>query len=168
MPNNIKNILKIEGPEHLVSLCLKNISSKDPKANNCHIDFNNIVPIPPNIFLGDLSSKEEDLFGKENCWYRWKIENWGTKWNSYNNSLKENTLIFQTAWSPPISVIAKLAKYFPKLIFNLSYASEDISHNIGKIKFKGSVFVELTVPKEGTKEAIEFSKKIWDGKDESI
>lgn len=55
----------------------------------------------------------------ESGWYSWCVANWDTKWNAYScytledDSLKLEEIHdigFQTAWSPPINVIRKLAK----------------------------------------------------------
>ena len=58
-------------------------------------------------------------------WYRWNIDNWGTKWNVDKdqdlNFDNEDTICFDTAWSPPIPVIAALAAKFPDLKFTLRY-----------------------------------------------
>src|SRR5690606_21345130 len=47
-------------------------------------------------------------------WYEWRLENWGTKWNAYSQSLEREsdlsaTLRFDTAWSPPQPILEKLA-----------------------------------------------------------
>jgi hypothetical protein len=43
-------------------------------------------------------------------WYDWGVEHWGTKWNSDEIQLSESGAFFVTAWSPPLPVIAELAK----------------------------------------------------------
>lgn len=73
------------------------------------LDFQKIVPCPHNPF--------EDL--------NWCVDNWGTKWNVDKdqdlNFDNEDTICFDTAWSPPIPVIAALAAKFPDLKFTLRY-----------------------------------------------
>lgn len=68
--------------------------------------------------LNDRCMKETG----HSSWYDWSVANWDTKWNSYNNTTLEediyedqkmedlDSLTFQTAWSPPINVIRRLAK----------------------------------------------------------
>ncbi len=60
-------------------------------------------------------------------WHEWCIAHWGTKWNACATQFKEDptdtkaTLYFETAWSPPLPVIAKLSTQFPQLSFTLRY-----------------------------------------------
>jgi hypothetical protein len=59
-------------------------------------------------------------------WYSWSIAEWGTKWNAYSLSEPVLNVIdpagvadlafkFDTAWSPPIPVLDKLAGMHPTL-----------------------------------------------------
>ncbi len=49
-------------------------------------------------------------------WYDWRINNWGTKWNTYDDELCEvnETLEyrFSTAWSPPEMAVAHLREIY--------------------------------------------------------
>lgn len=58
--------------------------------------------------------------------YDWRIDNWGTKWDADSfdvNLCPDGTLSanFDTAWSPPIGVMTRLAERFPSLSFRLFY-----------------------------------------------
>lgn len=74
------------------------------------LDFNKIVPCPHHDPFEDLD---------------WCVNNWGTKWNvDKDQDLNfdiEDTIVFSTAWSPPIPVIEALAAKFPDLKFTLRY-----------------------------------------------
>lgn len=53
-------------------------------------------------------------------WYSWRTENWGTKWNSYDYRLVEDSanrfsFQFDTAWSTPFPVLEQLIKRFPDI-----------------------------------------------------
>lgn len=53
-------------------------------------------------------------------WYDWSCKNWGTKWGSYDfkrRASKPDQFVFefQTAWSVPRPVLAKLAEMHPQL-----------------------------------------------------
>ena len=59
-------------------------------------------------------------------WYHWCVENWDTKWEpdmagiEYEDS-EILALTFNTAWSPPEGVIAKLREKFPDVSFQCFY-----------------------------------------------
>jgi len=67
------------------------------------VDFGRLVPIPPNIWLGNVGQKHGKLGQNALDWCR---ENWGTKWGAYSHKPIERTddtitFRFETAWSPP-------------------------------------------------------------------
>lgn len=70
-------------------------------------------------------------------WYRWRLNNWGTKWNAYDVSLWVNdtedgaVITFDTAWSGVPDLIEKLAKKFPNIYFEYKFADEDFAQNTG-------------------------------------
>lgn len=118
MPNHITNHVIFKGDEKLLKLIRKLMDSKekcevqnfgaDGKIETLHkyidnvFNFQSVVPMP-----------ESERYNS----YDWRIENWGTKWNSYELGdvyLDNNELMysFSTAWSPPIPVIQKLSTIF--------------------------------------------------------
>ena len=69
-------------------------------------------------------------------WYDWCCANWGTKWNACDVSVKRSgmlkcTIIFDTAWSMPESIIKTLVAMYPDLSFDGEYADEDLGANCG-------------------------------------
>lgn len=80
--------------------------------------------------------------------YEWCcLAGWGTKWNSCEAVLSESdkNLIydFDTAWSPPIPVIAKASELFPKLKFVLRFWEGGNGFQ-GKYVWKNNVLLEQT------------------------
>lgn len=74
---------------------------------------------------GRKAQSNLDRFGYAD-WYDWCIANWGTKWNAYSveiNELSERRikLSFETAWTPPVPVIAKLCSTFPDVEVCMHY-----------------------------------------------
>lgn len=71
--------------------------------------------------LSDWLWSHED--GYNSGGYEWCCENWGTKWPASGVEKEEFDSVvhyyFETAWSPPITLISKLSKKFPKLKFEL-------------------------------------------------
>lgn len=89
-----------------------------------HICFENIVPPPDDPAYRDEPSQKEAQ-NSPNWWYTWNVENWGTKWGSYDTELiDERTIQFDTAWSPPLPVIETLSKKYPQIKFELSSFDE--------------------------------------------
>jgi hypothetical protein len=81
--------------------------------NDYEIDFQSIIPM------------DEKLLEAGSDWYNWRVENWGTKWNGYDGSFTDDFTIFSfdTAWSPPLPVIRKLAELTGET-FILEYIEE--------------------------------------------
>jgi hypothetical protein len=90
---------------------------QDLHTDKSDFDFNAIIPMPDNIYRGDLGHKERQEHGANN-WYDWAIEHWGTKWNAYDivyldgvdaDHIYGDILVkIETAWSPPMPVLAAL------------------------------------------------------------
>lgn len=89
------------------------------------LDFERLVPSPPNMYHGDLSSEDEKDF-KVN-WLDWSRINWGTKWGAYDGTCGveggKAWIKFDTAWSPPYPVIAAFCNRF-KIPFEHRYFDE--------------------------------------------
>jgi len=80
MPNHITNILTAHGDEKQLKAMFEAIKSDEIGLGST--DFNKIVPMPENIYRGNLGKEEFEKYGSEN-WHDWSVNNWGTKWNSY-------------------------------------------------------------------------------------
>lgn len=63
---------------------------------------------------GKSLSTLKERYGADN-WYDWRCNNWGTKWNSCHGEYDKETqqLRFDTAWSVPEPILAKLAQDNP-------------------------------------------------------
>ena len=129
MPNHITNKIEFYGEQENINKVLDLIKGEEK-----FIDFEKIIPMPDNIYRGNLGYEEEKLYGKNN-WYDWSIENWGTKWNAYHDNLDKanNTLTFDTAWSCPLPVLDALAElcYKHGVYFTGKWADEDCGYNTG-------------------------------------
>ena len=102
---------------------------------------------------------------KHTTWYGWCCENWGTKWNSYGYKddcpkFKDNTIYFKTAWNSPKPVIDKLAKMFPDVTIEHSWADEDSGNNTGRTTYTNGKRINFTI-KDNTKESYELYAKLW-------
>ena len=146
MPNHTTNHLRVTGPAESIAKMQEFAKGKEG-ALSC----NSIIPMPEalrgtikgsglanNETLEETHAREQreaklvELHGFDN-WYDWSVANWGTKWDVY--SLSDDPLVwdeeingvymgFYSAWSPPMAVIAELARRFPDLKFVLDYSDE--------------------------------------------
>lgn len=73
-------------------------------------------------------------------WYRWSVDNWGTKWNAYSSKMTHpNCIEFQTAWSGVPKLIEKLSLIFPDVSFEYEFADEDSGSNCASYKIFNGV-----------------------------
>lgn len=78
-------------------------------------------------------------------WYYWSCNNWGTKWNAYNQARMSDTAFsFDTAWAHPFPVMSELSKMmFRSIVFEVKYADEDIGANVGHYRIIGGITTYL-------------------------
>ena len=163
MPNHITTRIKITGDPEAVKRVLNKI--KNDEFGMGTIDFEKIIPMPKNIFKGNLGVRERELYGNNN-WYDWSIANWGTKWNAYGfdpntDYSKEKELKFLTAWSAPHPVIAKLSEMFPSVKLEHEWADEDIGMNCGRHVYYDGERIEEYYP-ESEMDRLEFAASVLD------
>lgn len=133
MPNDCFNYL--EAPNGDMSLIEEYIITKKVYDNGLPpdrvLDFEKIIPYPKciqdTIHLWDYKVVEKMSLEKhaklvapaikrnlKECGYEtfhdWRLDNWGTKWNSYEADPSIDGVSFSTAWSPPAPVIGALSK----------------------------------------------------------
>ena len=130
------------------------------KGERC-IDFDTIIPMPDNIYRGNLGQAEREKYGSLN-WYDWSCSNWGTKWNACDGTTYTDSheWEFSTAWSFAKPVIAKLAELAGCTIVAM-YADEDFGYNVGLIEFydDGSSCAESI--KEDGEDAWTIIEELW-------
>ena len=118
MPNWTENNVLFVGKKKQLKTLKTMLKSKDND-----FDFNNIVPMPKNIFRGLLGREEEEKYGKNN-WYHWSIDNWGTKWNSVDTTVEENgstlSYNFMTAWDCPREIVNALMRMRKTILKDIS------------------------------------------------
>jgi len=120
MPNWCTNKLVVHGPDEDVKRFKEKAIGNSPwhteEEEKNVLNFHNLVPIPPEV----LSA------GYERAGYEWELRNWGSKWGACSAVLVDEweghlEYAFETAWSPPIPFLSKLAPEWPTLIFLLDY-----------------------------------------------
>jgi hypothetical protein len=74
--------------------------------------------------LAEQTFENEKKYGYPD-WYNWRIANWGTKWDAYDQyQVDENTIAFNTAWSDPTPIVRKLAKDNTNMRIDHKFADE--------------------------------------------
>lgn len=122
MPNHCYNKIIIYGDE--ASKIASELKSEDTV-----FDFSKILPEPnyEEVEVKPTFPKEDE---KEDFrmpkWWDWRIQNWGTKSNSYDDhvdTVDDETVEyeFSTAWSPPKPVIEKLREQYPDVSITAFY-----------------------------------------------
>ena len=118
MPNWTENNVLFVGKKKQLKTLKTMLKSKDND-----FDFNNIVPMPKDTFRGNLGREEEEKYG-DNNWYRWSIDNWGTKWNSVDTRVEENgstlSYNFMTAWDCPRQIVDALMRMRKTILKDIS------------------------------------------------
>ena len=117
MPNHCYNELKVLGPEDAISKFKETARGFNPwnTANPEILCCAKFIP-PPQIAIDDY-----DRIG-----YAWCIRRWDTKWGCYDVELSideptELLYIFDSAWSPPSSVVIEMGRLFSELKFELYF-----------------------------------------------
>ena len=116
MPNWCENEIEILVNENSKTT-ISDIKRKILNLEEDELDFDKIIPMPKDIYRGELGEKERKKYGKKN-WYDWSIDNWGTKWNATTDYIDIDddriSIRFSTAWAPPLPIIKKLHEMFDK------------------------------------------------------
>lgn len=121
MPNWCSNQLRVFGPDEVVARFKEQAVGYSPwghvkdQEHNV-LNFHSLVPVPPEILAA----------GYNDAGYNWEREQWGCKWGACESHLADEWegqlhYAFDTAWSPPIPFLEKLAPQWPTLKFLLDY-----------------------------------------------
>lgn len=161
MPNYVTNIITLQGDSKQIEKLLSDIQKDELGIGS--IDFNKIIPMPDEIFRGNLGVAETKLYGKNN-WYDWSIANWQTKWNafSFGISEKKNKIYFDTAWSAPHPILQKLSEKYPDLKITHRWSDENIGFNCGEYEYENGKIIGALLPDGGTVEAYNLAAAIHD------
>lgn len=161
MPNHVTNVIRLQGDAEQIKKLRQAVMNDQFGPGS--IDFEKIIPMPDDIYRGDLGVTERARYGQKN-WYDWNSKNWGTKWNAYGfnelqGSREVDTIRFMTAWRAPHNVINKLAQMYPDLQIDHSWADEDIGSNCGKRVYVNGVLDSVYEPGFG-RESQEFAASL--------
>ena len=123
MPNWCNNNISITGPNSVIDKIEKITKEEDNK--NGLLQFFNPMPkeLEGTTSPSSSADKPQPMIDGFDCWYDWRVENWGTKWevcefygvdrqyHSENNEGESTiTFGFDSAWAPPINAYDQFLK----------------------------------------------------------
>ena len=141
MPNWISNILTINASDEVVAKIKAEV-----KTEGNDFDFETIISVPT------------ELDGQEG--HQWRLDNWGTKWNSSEVYNFDNVFAFDTAWCTPFELMLNLSKKYFDVEFNVRFSDEDFGYNVGEYTLLNGIETFVNVPNGGSKEAYEMALDI--------
>ena len=125
MPNWCDNQVTITGPNSVIDKIEKIVS--DEKNPDGLLNFFHPMPKELDGTTSPSSSadKPQPMVEGFDCWYDWRVEKWGTKWDCnefYGVDRQGDTISFgfSSAWSPPINA-------YEKFIISSSEKKQDVS-----------------------------------------
>lgn len=108
------------------------VDAESPERRRRLISFWNFIRPDRSIFKTYFAPAGGDMTKNPNNWYRWNYNNWGTKWDAYDESLTNRQTAgipnlmyrFTTANNAPLPVLEKMMELYPTLEFRLDYEDE--------------------------------------------
>ena len=141
MPNWVTNILTINASDEIVTKIKAEV-----KTEGNDFDFETIISVPT------------ELDGQ--AAHQWRLDNWGTKWNSSDIYNFDNGFEFNTAWSTPFELMLNLSKKYSEVEFNVRFSDEDFGYNVGEYTLLNGIETFVYIPNGGSKEAFEMALDI--------
>ena len=99
-----------------------------------------IVGMDSSPITGEMQTELFMKYGVDN-WKDWSEKNWGTILDAKDTEIiNDNQVKFVTSDSSPFNAIVRLSIMFPRVIFKVEYADEDLGVNVGVYRIEyGSV-----------------------------
>lgn len=144
MPNWCNNTLFVEGDLNALMDFKKRVL-KVNEHNTINFTMEDLMPTPPELleqtspamWRGDENDEDgkkefekqldelKEKYGYTD-WYNWRVDNWGTKWDTAESEVDEmdgKSLIvhYNTAWGPNDGFVKFASEVYPSLKFRLSF-----------------------------------------------
>lgn len=161
MPNYVTNIIHFQGNER--QLEAMHTAIQDYRCGMYSIDFDKIIPMPKDLFMGAIGPVEQELYGTNN-WMDWSRANWGTKWNAFRfeDDLDDHDpgrIVFVTANGAPHPVLKKLSEMYPDIIMRHQWADDNVGCNCGERTYKGGQLIDEYIPDYGRR-SVDFACEV--------
>lgn len=112
--------------------------------------------------LGLQYIKNYETYGAT-TWPDWCEKNWGTAQNAFQTKhIDVDTVSFNTVWSAPVDVIARLAQMYPRTAIDHWWADEDMGWNTGYATYKANGPSGVIRYADGSPKAYKFYHFCWD------
>lgn len=136
MPNWCYNELVVSGDaKQLAKFKKKAHRPADDEQDETDLSLANLYPEPDYNKVKVLPTfpkivGNNDPVEPSQAWWDWRVQHWGTKWDITAELVDDDEerlqYQFDSAWSPPVAWLEKVAKDFPKLDFRLKYEEEGV------------------------------------------
>lgn len=147
--------------------CIQNLKPTQKKKIIQELETNNFFVTETEILKfkkGERVSLLNFLKYNKESQYSWQVNNWGTKWNAYDQSILEEgeniTIEFSTAWSPVCDLMQLLSKK-TKTKLRYEFIEEQGAECIGWQIFQNGVKIDCYEPKSWSKGAYELMFAWW-------
>lgn len=105
------------------------------------------VPMDSSPITGEMQTELFMKYGVDN-WEDWRVKNWGTVFDAKDTEIiNDNQLSFNTSDSTPFVGIIRLSIMFPRVIFKVEYADEDLGVNVGIYRIENGNVLSNDQPK---------------------
>lgn len=151
MPNWCHNRVRVHGEAGELRRLTSHVRGVDHESKPLAFSLEKIQPTPPALLKGD-------------AWHDWRLEHWGTKWETWNVSATHAQddcfeVEFCTAYVPPLAALRTLSGEFPDLTIEVVY-SEPNCEIAGKCVLRRGR-VTRSQDKGEHYEAVEFLRREW-------
>ncbi len=159
MPNHAYSVMVVSGDSEVIkSFKEKHFDDDD------NFSLQSIKPLPVELAGTRAPPLEANpaLIEKYGCdnWYNWCIQNWGTKWDTYDGTLTQNednelTATFCTAWDIPEPIFTAIATMYPTLDIVIKCVEESGGFSGTITITEGTIETDLTDDEDQWKEYAE-------------
>lgn len=161
MANNVTNIIHFRGDEKQIAALRASVQHDE--YGTCGIDFEKIIPMPSDLWMGGINPDTRERHGRNN-WLDWSVCNWGTKWNAYRfnddpDAYSVGRIVFATGNSAPHPILKKLSEMYPDIIMRHQWADDNVGYNCGERTYKGGQLIDEYIPDYGTR-AVDFACEV--------
>ena len=142
MPNYVGCVLDVSGDADDLDRFTNKARGMDADGRESEFALQRLIPMPV-----ELGARSPPVTEGDPNWYDWRLENWGTKWDTDEVVLSKDKkglhYCFCCAWSGPVQAIEQISAEFPALTFRLRHADEAMDWD-EELLFRKGIVLERT------------------------